>query len=224
MSNLRTHGNYSRHVQEAEETELLCVLTRAHVRMQVCETVLMTVEEPETDESLDTSSHGGFPTRLMGAKLEGAFRNPSLHEMSIERPKDKDLLLDVSVHDMFWKNDTWTRQASAGAMPPAPAGACFPSLDEVKQVARDALQQTGSDSDVCSRSSLDESDRGRRSFDVSPYAGRDARPTGSMGADRGKKKSSFGLSMISSALKKVSLKPKVGTDPDQAVHGLPNGE
>ena len=44
---------------------------------QVCETVLMTVDEGEV-EDIDHSTHNGVPTRLLGAKLEGAFRNPAL--------------------------------------------------------------------------------------------------------------------------------------------------
>jgi hypothetical protein len=81
---------------------------------QVCETVLMTVDEGEV-EDIDRSTHNGVPTRLLGAKLEGAFRNPALHELNVEKPQNKDVLLDVSVHASFWQTDAWSGHSSTAS-------------------------------------------------------------------------------------------------------------
>lgn len=190
----------------------------------VCETVLMTVEEPEGEEQ-DRSSHGGMPARLMGARLEGAFRNPSLHEMSVEPPKNSNLFLDVSVHDSFWKSDEWLKNA-----PPVPELSVPPTIDEVLPAGgapHHAME--GDDSDVGSaRQSLDS--QGRPSLDqVSALAGAGAgsqSPSRAAGhaASKGKKGGNkfAPLDMISNMVKKVRLKPK--SFADETVHGFPNGE
>jgi serine/threonine protein kinase len=185
----------------------------------VCETVLMTVEEPEGEDQ-DRSGHGGMPSRLMGAKLEGAFRNPSLHEMSVEPPKNSNLFLDVSVHDSFWKSDEWLKNA-----PPMPELSVPPTIDEILPVVGGNMSHPsadGDDSDVGSaRQSLDS--QGRPSLDqTGSIAGaRSPTRTGSCSTSKGKGKFAP-LDMISNMVKKVRLKPKNAAD--ETVHGFPNGE
>ena len=181
----------------------------------VCETVLMTVEEPN-EEDVDKSSHGGVPARLLGARLEGAFRNPSLHEMSVEKPKnEKNLYLDVSVHENFWKTDDWLKCS------PPPVATRPPTIDELAAAPGTGHAHTEtSDSDVGScRSSLDSN--GRPSVDrqqqlQAPTSSTRSRPAA-------KKHSKFApLGLISQMVKRVRLKP--GGGQDAAVHGFPCGD
>ena len=180
----------------------------------VCETVLMTVEEPEGEE-MDKSSHGGVPARLLGATLEGAFRNPSLHEMSVEKPKTNNLYLDVSVHDSFWKNDDWLKSSPQAMVATRP-----PAIDETSVAPAGDSPAGGDDSDVGSRSSLDSS---RGSLDQAARASTSIYPGAGAGAKPAKKGTKFApLGMISQMVKKVRLRPSRG--PDETVHGLPCGE
>ena len=177
----------------------------------VSETVLMTVEEPE-GEDVDKSSHGGVPSRLLGATLEGAFRNPSLHEMSVDKPTDRqNLYLDVSVHDSFWKNDAWVAQTA----PPAHGGLAAsrpPTIDETSVAAG------GDDSDVGSRRSSLDCQNGKSS-DQAAGAGTSIYPE----AKQAKKGTNFApLGMLSRMVRKVRLKSSRGYD--ETVHGFPCGE
>lgn len=177
----------------------------------VREAALMTVEEPEAEDQ-DRSSHGGVPARLLGTKLEGAFRNPSLHEMSVEVPKDPNLYLDVSVHDSFWKSEEWLK---------APSPVAIPSTIDENKTGAAAHSGADCDSDVGScRSSID-SQGGRPSMDS--LAGAGGVNVGGGSAKGGKKSSSkfAPLGMISMMVKKVQLKPK---GCDDTVQGFPCGE
>jgi len=156
----------------------------------VREAALMTVEEPEAEEQ-DRSSHGGVPARLLGKKLEGAFRNPSLHEMSIEKPKDPNLLyLDASVHESFKKSEEW------------PVAVAIPTtIDENKAGTAHAAIDC-SDSDVGSARSSIDSQGSRASFDLANGAGASAKAGKKGGGNFSP------LGMISSLVRRVRLTPK----------------